>query len=119
MAAEEPAHKVDAHALRRILEPDSVPLALVHVFALFVAKKGIAEAAAEGLAVLQDSAHRQQRIEPVAELTGEALRYPIGGKPLLPMGAVVAVIQRRVGNDPRVQPGVAHVRDARHLLAAL
>ena len=112
VAGEEPAHYVHPHPLGRLGEPDSVALALVHLFALLVAEEGIAEAATEGLPVLEDRAHRQQRVEPVAELAGEALRYPVRREPLLPVRAVLAILERGIRDDAGVQPGVTDILDA-------
>ena len=116
---EEPAHHVHAHALRRVVEPDGVAFALVHLLAVLVAHQAVAEYREEWLAVLQRGAQRQHRVEPVAELAGEALSDEGGGKPLLPVRVVVPIAKRGERDDAGVQPGVAHVGDARDGLAAL
>ncbi len=79
----------------------------------------MAEQRLERRDALHHRAHRQQRVEPVAELAREALSDEVGGDPLRPVVAVLAIAHGRVGNDAGVEPRVAHVRDAADTLAAL
>ena len=56
-----------------------LPVALVHLVAVLVAHQAVAEQHLERrLAVAHHRAHRQERVEPVAELAGEALGDEVG-----------------------------------------
>ena len=114
-----PPHSVNAHLLRRILKPDRIALALVHLLAVFVAHQRVAEHRPERRGIPQHRGHRQQRVEPVAELPRKALRNPIRRKPLAPVSLIMPILQRRERHYPRVKPGVPHIRYPRHLDAAL
>ncbi len=48
MRCEEPAHGVDADLVGRVVEPDRVALALVHLLALLVAHQGVGEDVLKG-----------------------------------------------------------------------
>ncbi len=115
---EEPAHDIDAGDLGGVVEPDRIALALVHLLALFVAHEGVGEDVFEGGAIGQCSALGDDRIEPVAELAGEALGNKIGGIPLLPVRLVGAVVQGRESHDAGIEPGIAYIFDARDGRAA-
>ena len=62
--------------------------------------------------------HGEERVEPVTELAGEALRDEVGGEPALPVLRILAVAHRGEGDDPRVKPRVPNVRNTRHLRPA-
>ena len=119
LAQKHPAHRVNAHALGGVLEPYRVALALVHLLAPVVAHQRVAEDRLERSGALQNRAHREQRVEPVAELPGEALGNPVGGEPLAPVVLVVAVLDGGERDNARVQPRVAHILDAAHRHIAL
>ena len=99
---EQPAQRLDAQPISRLLEWDRVALALVHLFAVFVLDQRVAEQGFERRTTGQRRAHRQQRIEPVAELSGEALGDEVRREPALPIGTVVLVVQRRETDDSRI-----------------
>ena len=87
----------------------------MHLLALLVHERGVGEVGAERLGVLKGGAHGQERVEPVAELAGEALRDEVGREPLFPVVLVVSVAQRGEGDYAGIKPGVAHVLDSRDL----
>ena len=109
---EGPAHDVDAHPLGGLVELDGVAGALVHRPPVGPEDEAVAEEGAERRLAPQHRAHRQHRVEPVAELAGEALGHEVGREPLRPEGRVLAEVHRAEGHDARVKPGVAHVGDA-------
>ena len=101
-----PAHDVHAHALGGLVELDRVAPALVHRAAVLAEQGGVAEDRAERLLPAQDGAHREHRVEPVAELAGEALRDEVGREPLRPVVRVLAVVERaRTGRSRRRATG--------------
>ncbi len=116
---EQPAHRVDAHRLRRVVEPDGVAPRFVHRAAILGVERRVAVDDLGRREVLEDGAHRDQAVEPVAELAWEGLADPVGGHPLLPIVVVRAVADGRVGHAAGVKPRVADVLDARHRAAAL
>ena len=73
----------------------------------------IGEDIAEGGPALHNGTHGQKGVEPVPELEQEGLADEVGGEPFLPVLAVVTVAQCGKGHDARIQPGVAHIGDAR------
>ena len=83
-----PAHDVHAHALGRLVELDGVAPALVHGTAVLAEERGVAEDRLEGRLAAQHRAHRQHRVEPVAELARERLGDEVGREPLLPVARV-------------------------------
>ncbi len=109
---EHPAHDVDAHALRRVVELDRVSPALVHRPAVLAEQGPIPEDRPEGRLAAEHGAHRQQRVEPVAELAGEALADEVRREPPCPRVRGLPVVHRREGNDAGVQPGVPDVVDS-------
>jgi len=111
----EPAHHIHAHPVRRLIELDHVPRRLVHRRAILGQQRGVGKVLQEGRALLQHGRHRQQAIEPVAELAREGLADPVRREPPLPVGLVGAIVQRREGHHPGIQPGVAYVLDTAHL----
>ena len=115
---EHPAHHVRAHPLGGLVELDGVAPALVHLTAVFAVDQRIPEQRLERRLAAQHRAHGQQRVEPVAELAGEALGHEVGREPALPELGVFTVVQGRERHDPGVQPRVAHVSDAGHGPAA-
>ena len=62
--------------------------------------------------------HGEERVEPVTELAGEALRDEVGGEPALPVLRILAVAHRGEGDDPRIKPRIPNIRNTRHLGAA-
>ena len=113
-AREHPAHHVDAHPLGGVVELDRVAPALVHGTAVLAEERAVAEDRAEGRLAPQHRAHREQRVEPVAELAREALGDEVGREPLPPVRRVLAEVHRGERHDPGVEPGVPHVADALH-----
>ena len=110
---EHPAHHVDAHPLGGLVELDGVAPALVHLAAVLAEDERVAEERLERGLAAQHGAHRQQRVEPVAELAGEALGHEVGREPAAPVLGVRAVVHRGERHDARVEPRIAHVGDAR------
>ncbi len=104
-----PAHHVDAHALGRLVELDGVAPALVHRPAVVAEQRGVAEDRLERRLAAQHGAHRQHRVEPVAELAGERLGDEVGREPLAPEVGIGPVVHRRERDDARVEPRIAHV----------
>ena len=118
VGGEEPAHGVGALALGRLVELDGVALGLVHLLAVLVLHRPVAEEEAEGRAVLHHRAHRQDGVEPVPELARVALGDPVGREPALPVLGVDPVVERRVRDDPGVEPGVSHVGNPPEVVSA-
>ena len=91
----------------------------MHLPPILGQERGIGEAILEGRGILQHRRHRQQAVEPVAELAREGLADPISGVPLPPVVLVRAVLESAETDYPCVQPGVAHIEDARDRRATL
>ena len=91
----------------------------MHFLAEFVAHQGIAEERFERLHVFHHGAHRQEAVKPVAELTGEAFQHQVGGDPFFPVVVIAVVVNGGVGDDTRVEPGIADVGHAALAAAAL
>ena len=72
----------------------------------------------ERRAFLEYGAHRQDGVEPVAELAREALGNEVKREPFLPVVVVGEVVRGRERDDAGVEPGVAYVLNARDRLAA-
>ena len=122
-----PPHRVDTELLGGFFEPDRRAVRLVHRLALLVLNEPVTEQRFErslfdgivGLVVTHHRGQREHRVEPVAELAGEALGDQIRLIPLLPVVAIVVVVHGRERNDSRVEPRVADVFDPRHQVAGL
>jgi hypothetical protein len=114
----QPAHDVDSHAIGGLVELDHVAGRLVHRPPVLGHKGGVGEDVAKRRTPLEDGAHGDQAVEPVAELSGEALADQVGREPARPFVAILSVAQRAHGDNARIQPGVADVRNAAHGLPA-
>ena len=114
VAGEHPAHHIGPHVLGRVIEPNGIPLAFVHLLAVFVTDQPMRQHSPERRTPLQRSAHRQQGIEPVAELERERLGDELCGKPLFPVRPVVPVSYAGIRYNTCVQPGIAYIRHTRH-----
>ena len=108
---EHPAHDVGADRLGRLVEGDRVALALVHILTVLVAHRGIPEQGAGHRLVGHHRRHREQGVEPVAELAGERLGYEVRREPVAPVGAIRVPAQRRKANDSPVEPRIPDVGD--------
>jgi len=115
----EPAHHVHAHAVGRLVELDHIAGGFVHRRAVFSQQQPVGKVLQEGRPPLHDGGHRQETVEPVAKLPREGLADPVCREPFVPILAVAAIAQRGIGHDAGIKPGVAHVRDARHLRPTL
>jgi hypothetical protein len=115
---EHPAHHVDAHPVRGVVELDHVARALVHRAAILGIQRRVAEDLLEGRLAAEDRRHGEHRVEPVAELAGEALSDEVGREPLPPVIGILAVVERRERHDPGIEPRVADVADPLHRRAA-
>ena len=73
----------------------------------------------EGSASINHRTHRQHGIKPVAELPRKTLEDQIRGKPFLPVRFVGRKADGAERNDPRIQPGIAHILYALRQTAAL
>ena len=82
---EHPAHDVDAHPLGGLVEVDRVAPRLVHRPAVLAEDQAVAEDRLERPLAAEDRRHREHRVEPVAELPGEALGDEVGREPLRPV----------------------------------
>ena len=71
----------------------------------------VAEERLERRLPAEHGAHRQHRVEPVAELAGEALGDEVGREPLLPGAPIPVVTHGRVRHDTGVEPGIPDFRD--------
>ena len=60
MARVQPSHRVHAHLVGRLLEPDGVAARLVHLFAGLVTHKCVAEDGSCRFLILQGDAHCDQ-----------------------------------------------------------
>ncbi len=69
----EPTHRVRAHLLGRLVELDGVAPGLVHLATVLGKERRIAKQVLEGRFLGQHCALRQQTVEPVSILAGEAL----------------------------------------------
>ena len=118
-AGEEPAHHVSAHAIGRLIEFNGVAPALVHLPTIFRKDESVAEHGLRWLTPNHHRRHREQRVEPIAELARKTLRNQVCGEPALPVLRVAAVAHRRQRNNARVEPRIPDVGDALHLAAAL
>ena len=118
-AGKEPTHHVSAHPIGRLIEFNGVAPALVHLAAIFGKDESVAEHSLCWLAPNHHRRHGEQRVEPVTELTWEALGNQVCGEPALPVLGIAAIAHRRERNDARVEPRIPNVRDAPHLAAAL
>ncbi len=112
-------HHLGAEHFGRFVEGDGVARRLVHLVAARVAHQGVAEQHAEGRLAREHRAHGEERIEPVAELTREALDHEVRREPLLEVGGVGVEVDRAEGDDARVEPRVADVGHAAHGGAAV
>ena len=81
-------------------------------------KSRVAEDRPERRLAAEHGRHREHRVEPVAELAGEALGDEVGREPLRPVLGVLAEVEGRERHDAGVEPRVADVGDARDRLAA-
>ena len=108
---EHPAHDVGADRLGRLVEGDRVPLALVHVLTVLVAHRGVPEQGAGHRLVGHHGRHREQGVEPVAELSGERLGDQVGREPFPPVSAIRVPAQGREANDSPVEPWISDVGD--------
>ena len=139
LLAEQPAHDVRAHLVERLVgrdrvSPGAVHLAPVLVEELLVGENGLVRRPAD-----ERHGHERDRVEPEPDLLAH-LGDPVRREPLLPVLVVgeigvgqalrragrVAVLdplrvvppQAGEGDDARVQPRVAYLRDPPHVLAA-
>ena len=119
VGAVQPAHHVHAHFVGGLVELDGVAPGLVHLPSILGQQRGVAKAGQERRAVLHHRGHGQQAVEPVAKLAGKGLTDPVGRIPGAPVVRIAAVLQRAEGDDAGVQPGAAHVGDARNGSAAV
>ena len=110
----EPAQRIDPQLLGGFFEPDGGAVRLVHRFAIFIHHQPMPQQRLERGAPVHHGGHREQGVEPVAELAGEALGDHIGGIPLAPRFPIRVVLQRREGNDPGIEPRIPHVGNAGH-----
>src|SRR5204863_6030235 len=81
----EPAHRICTHSFCCLIENDHVPFGFVHRRTIFRHQRSITEERLKWRLVLQDSAHHQHRIEPVAELPWKRLSDKICWEPLFPV----------------------------------
>ena len=109
---------VGAHLLERIVEPDRVPPALVHLAAIGGQDPFVRQHGPIGALAFQGGGHEEQRIEPPTELP-HRLDDEVGGEPALPLLAVLEVAQRRERHDAGIKPAVADLGDPAHRLRAL
>ncbi len=86
---------------------------------ILIQHSGVAEVLQEGWCAFHHGRHRQQRVEPVAELPREGFADPIRRVPLSPIIGVLAVAEGAEGDNTGIQPGVAHVAHPAHLGTAL
>ena len=118
-AGKEPTHHVSAHPIGRLIEFNGVAPALVHLAAIFGKDESVAEHSLCWLAPDHHRRHGEQRVEPVTELTWEALGNQVCGEPALPVLGIAAIAHRRERDDARVEPRIPNIRDALNLTAAL
>ena len=119
MGAVQPAHHVHTHLVGGFVELDGIAPALVHGAPVLRQQGGVTEVLQEGRAAVDHGCHRQQAVEPVAELSGKGLADPVSRVPVAPVIRIGAVAQGAERNDPGIQPGIAHIRDAVHDAVAL
>ena len=119
VGAVQPAHHIHAHIVGGFVELDRVAPTLVHGAPVFCHQRGVTEILQEGRAARHHGAHRQQAVEPVAELPGERFADPVRRVPASPEIGVFAVAQCAEGHNAGVQPGIAHIRHAAHHAPAL
>ncbi len=116
---EEPAHRVHAHSFGGVIEPDRIAPRFVHRTPIFRKASGIAMNHLRRRHLLENGAHRDETVEPVAELPRERFADPFGRHPLGPILAVGAILRSRIRHAAGVEPRIAHIGDARHHAAAL
>ena len=134
-----PAHDVRAHAGERVGGVDRVPPRAVHLAPVLVEHLLVAEHLAERGPARERDRHEELRVEPEADLLAH-LRDPVRREPFLPVAVIREVgageplrrssriaarhvlgalpAERGEGDDPGVEPHVAHLGDPAHLLAA-
>ncbi len=113
-----PAHHVRADLVRAFIELDRVAPTLVHGAAIFAQQGGKAQHRLGGALVDDAGRHRQQRIEPVAELAGKRFGDEVRREPRAPVFRIEAIAQRAHRDNAGIEPRIAHVLDAFDNLAA-
>ncbi len=73
----------------------------------------------KGRTTLEDRTHRQETIEPIAELSRETFTNPISWEPSLPVFPIRVVSQRTHPYNPRIKPRISNVRNSFHAFTTL
>ena len=111
LGREHVADHVGAHLLERVVEPDRVPPALVHLAPVAGEHPLVRQHRPIGARALHGGRHEEQGVEPSAELA-HGLDDEVGREPALPLPAILEVAQGREGHDAGVEPAVADLGDA-------
>ncbi len=111
-------HHIHAHIVSRFVKGNGIAGALVHLLTFFITHQCMTQECFIWRFVFQHSTHRQQRVKPVPELPGQALRDKICREPLFPVLVIGQIMQGGIRDNSGIQPGIAHIRNSGDRLAA-